>query len=177
MKGCKAMVETKYEANPLKTFLCFVIYKVVITIISNIIGFFLAAMYNEVLTDADRVHDIFFSSLMLFTLLINIVLSFITVPLLRKLLIQEAPSLMVSSANAVLYIGLSYLLGMFFFPRKIHHSIAVFVSLAYATNFIMFVFFLALYFHYKNKLNSYEATDSDNNYDMDKEQNHDDCTE
>ena len=113
MKGCKAMVETKYEATPLKTFLCFVIYKVVITIISNIIGFFLAAMYKEVLTDADRVHDIFFSSLMLFTLLINIVLSFITVPLLRKLLIQEAPSLMVSSANAVLYIGLSYLLGMF----------------------------------------------------------------
>ena len=59
MKGCKAMEESRYVATPGKTFLCFIIYKVVITIISNIIGFFLAAMYNEVLTDADRVHDIF----------------------------------------------------------------------------------------------------------------------
>ena len=171
------MEETKYVATPGKTFLCFVIYQVVITIMSKIFVFFLAAMLEEILTSPDRVHNILFASLMILTFLANIVLSFVTVPLLRKLLIQEAPSLMVSSANAVLYIGLSYLLGMFFFPRKIHHSIAVFVSLAYATNFIMFVFFLALYFHYKNKLNSYEATDSDNNYDMDKEQNHNDCTE
>lgn len=41
----------------------------------------------------------------------------------------------------------------------------------------MLVYYLALYFHYKNKLKSYEATDSDNNYDIDKEQKHDDRAE
>jgi len=177
MKGCKAMEENRYVATPVKTFLCFVIYKVVITIISNIIGFFLAAILEEILTSTDRVHNIFFASLMILIFLANIVLSFITVPLLRKLLIQEAPSLIVSSANAVLYVGLTYLLGVFAFPKQAPRSISVYFSLAYAANFIMLVYYLALYFHYKNKLNSYEATDSDNNYDMDKEQNHDDCTE
>lgn len=171
------MEETKYVATPGKTFLCFVIYQVVITITSKIFVFFLAAMLEEILTSQDRVHNILFASLMILTFLANIVLSFVTVPLLRKLLIQESPSLIVSSANAVLYVGLTYLLGVFTFPKQIPHSIAVYISLAYAANFIMLVYYLALYFHYKNKLKSYEATDSDNNYDIDKEQKHDDSTE
>ena len=62
------MEETKYVATPGKTFLCFVIYQVVITITSKIFVFFLTAMLEEILTSPDRVHNILFASLMILTL-------------------------------------------------------------------------------------------------------------
>ena len=165
MKGCKAMVETKYEATPLKTFLCFVIYIVSNIVISSFItSFFQLIMFCLMYTEEYISNYAFFNFCTLLTHFFYIAPSFIIIPLVRKLLIKLSPSLTASATNALLYISLSYLL-------------SVFISLLFIANLIMCAFYLALYFYYKFIKKSSGVTVGSNNNDMNIEQNHNDYTE
>ena len=165
MKGCKAMVETKYEATPLKTFLCFVIYIVSNIIISSFItNIFQLIMFGLMYIEEYISNYAFFNFLTLLTNFFDIASSFIIIPLIRKLLIKLSPSLTASSTNALLYISLSYLL-------------SVFISLLFIANLIMCAFYLALYFYYKFMKKSSVLTVGSNNNDMNIEQKNNDCSE
>ena len=165
MKGCKAMVESRYVATPVKTFLCFVIYIVSNIVISSFItSFFQLIMFCLMYTEEYISNYVFFNFWTLLTHFFYIAPSFIIIPLVRKLLIKLFPSLTASATNALLYISLSYLL-------------SVFISLLFIANLIMCAFYLALYFYYKFIKKSSGVTVGSSNNDMNIEQNHNDYTE
>lgn len=94
---------------------------------------------------------------------IYIVLFFISIPLIRKLLIKVFPSLTVSATNAILYESLTFLVGLFVllkYPTSIYPNEII---LERVSSIIMLLYNLLLYGYYKNKLKSNKVTESNDN--------------
>ena len=175
MKGCKAMEENRYAATPGKTFLCFIIYRVVILITSGIVDFFVVSVFLNFLMESGGEDGILFKILVSIILLIASIPNFIVVPLVRNLFIKLYPSFTASSINALLYIGFSYVLGMLFFQQQFYNSLHA--TLTYVFYLIIFAFYVILYFYYKNKIKSHKVINEDNIYYADNKESSDNYTE
>ena len=157
------MEKEKYKATFLKTFLCFMIYKVITVIITRITRYVQITMTIELVTSTDKSHAVFLDNTIRIVALIYIVLNFITIPLIRKFLIKSYPSLTVSATNAILYVSLTFLVGLFVllnYPRSIYPNEII---LERVSNIIMLLYNLLLYVYYKNKLKSSKVTESNDN--------------
>ena len=163
MKGYFRMEKAKYKATFLKTFLCFMIYKVMTVIITRITRYIQITLTVELVMSADESRAVFLNNMIRIVALIYIVLNFITIPLIRKLLIKAYPSLTVSATNAILYVSLTFLVGLFVllnYPRSIYPNEII---LERVSNIIMLLYNLLLYGYYKNKLKSNKVAESNDN--------------
>ena len=175
MKGCNTMEENRYVATPGKTFLCFIIYRVVILITSGIVDFFVVSLFLHFLIESGNEDGILFKILVSFILLIASIPNFIVVPLVRIFFIKLYPSFTASSINALLYIGFSYVLGMLFLQQQFYNSLHA--TLTCVFYLIIFAFYVILYFYYKNKIKSHKVINEDNIYYADNKENCDNYTE
>ena len=85
------MEENRYVATPGKTFLCFVIYRVVILITSGIVDFFVVSVFLNFLMESGGEDGILFKILVSIILLIASIPNFIVVPLVRIFLLNYIP--------------------------------------------------------------------------------------
>lgn len=157
------MEQTKYKATFLKTFLCFMIYKVITVIITRITRYVQITMTVELVMTTDESRAFFLDNMIRIVALIYIVLLFISIPLIRKLLIKVFPSLTVSATNAILYVSLTFLVGLFVllkYPRSIYPNEII---LDRVSSIIMLLYNLLLYGYYKNKLKSNKVTEPNDN--------------
>lgn len=175
MKGCNTMEENRYVATPGKTFLCFIIYRVVILITSGIVDFFVVSVFLNFLMESVGEDNILFKILTSLILLIASIPNFIVVPLVRNFFIKLYPSFTASSINALLYIGFSYVLGMLFLQQQFYNSLHA--TLTYVFYLIIFAFYVILYFYYKNKIKSHKVINEDNIYYADNKESSDNYTE
>ena len=74
MKGYFRMEKAKYKATFLKTFLCFMIYKVITVIITRITRYVQITMTIELVTSTDKSHAVFLNNTIRMVALIYIVL-------------------------------------------------------------------------------------------------------
>ena len=151
------MDETQYKATAGKTFLYLMIYRFVSENVSNIIDWIIIPYIHDVLSsmfdDVDLVNAWLWCSFMICMTLFATV-----IPLVRRLIIKINPPGIFSANNALLYLSLTYLLGVIFIPI-INPEYGI---LDVVVNSLIFIYYLLLFFYFKHKSKTIEVINYDN---------------
>ncbi len=151
------MNETQYKATAGKTFLYLMIYRFVSGNVSNIIDLIVIPYIYDVLysmfDDVDLVNAWLWCSFMICMILFATV-----IPLVRRLIIKMNPPGIFSANNALLYLSLTYLLGVIFIPI-INPEYGL---LDVVVNSLVFIYYLSLFFYFKHKSKTIEVINYDN---------------
>ncbi len=151
------MDETQYKATAGKTFLYLMIYRFVSRNVSNIIDWIVIPYIHDVLSsmfdDVDLVNAWLWCSFMICMTLFATV-----IPLVRRLIIKINPPGIFSANNALLYLSLTYLLGVIFIPI-INPEYGI---LDVVVNSLIFIYYLLLFFYFKHKSKTIEVINYDN---------------
>ena len=145
------MEKNTYKASPGKTFIFFMIYLLVSDVIGMLIVFLLSLEYLKLTTWAeymDTAHVMVMFTLYLIMLVLFIIPLLLLIPYIRKLIIDMDIDNTPSANNAILWMGIIRLvLGIM--------SAHVYSNwYTYSIHYILFVYFMIIYFHYKSKLNA-----------------------
>jgi len=145
------MEKNTYKASPGKTFIFFMIYLLVSDVIGMLIVFLLSLEYLKLKTWAeymDAAHVMVMFTLYLIMLVLFIIPLLLLIPYIRKLIIDMDIDNTPSANNAILWMGITRLvLGIM--------SAHVYSNwYTYSIHYILFVYFMTIYFHYKSKLNA-----------------------
>ena len=151
------MDETQYKATAGKTFLYLMIYRFVSGNVSNIIDLIVIPYIYDVLysmfDDVDLVNAWLWCSFIICMILFATV-----IPLVRRLIIKIHPSGVFSANNALLYLSLTYLLGVIFIPI----TDPEYGLLDVVVNSLVFIYYLSLFFYFKHKSKTIEVINYDN---------------
>ena len=159
------MEKNTYKASPGKTFIFFMIYLLVSDVIGMLIVFLLSLEYLKLKTWAeymDAAHVMVMFTLYLIMLVLFIIPFLLLIPYIRKLIIDMDIDNTPSANNAILWMGIIRLvLGIM--------SAHVYSNwYTYSIHYILFVYFMIIYFHYKSKLNAQieniERTNAEESY-------------
>lgn len=151
------MDETQYKATAGKTFLYLMIYRFVSGNVSNIIDWIIIPYIHDVLSsmfdDVDLVNAWLWCSFIICMILFATV-----IPLVRRLIIKIHPPGVFSANNALLYLSLTYLLGVIFIPI----TDPEYDLLDFVVNSLVFIYYLSLFFYFKHKSKTIEVINYDN---------------
>lgn len=151
------MDETQYKATAGKTFLYLMIYRFVSGNVSNIIDLIVIPYIYDVLysmfDDVDLVNAWLWCSFIICMILFATV-----IPLVRRLIIKIHPSGVFSANNALLYLSLTYLLGVIFIPI----TDPEYGLLDVVVNSLVFIYYLSLFFYFKHKSKTIEVINYNN---------------
>ena len=159
------MKKNTYKASPGKTFIFFMIYLLVSDVIGMLIVFLLSLEYLKLKTWAeymDTAHVMVMFTLYLIMLVLFIIPFLLLIPYIRKLIIDMDIDNTPSANNAILWMGIIRLvLGIM--SAHVYSNWST-----YSIHYILFVYFMIIYFHYKSKLNAQieniEETDEKESY-------------
>ena len=145
------MEKNTYKASPGKTFIFFMIYLLVSDVIGMLIVFLLSLEYLKLKTWAeymDTAHVMVMFTLYLIMLVLFIIPLLLLIPYIRKLIIDMDIDNTPSANNAILWMGIIRLvLGIM--SAHVYSNWST-----YSIHYILFVYFMIIYFHYKSKLNA-----------------------
>lgn len=145
------MEKNTYKASPRKTFIFFMIYLLVSDVIGMLIVFLLSLEYLKLKTWAeymDAAHVMVMFTLYLIMLVLFIIPLLLLIPYIRKLIIDMDIDNTPSANNAILWMGIIRLvLGIM--SARVYSNWST-----YSIHYILFVYFMIIYFHYKSKLNA-----------------------
>ena len=159
------MEKNTYKASPGKTFIFFMIYLLVSDVIGMFIVFLLSLEYLKLKTWAeymDAAHVMVMFTLYLIMLVLFIIPFLLLIPYIRKLIIDMDIDNTPSANNAILWMGIIRLvLGIM--SAHVYSNWST-----YRIHYILFVYFMIIYFHYKSKLNAQieniERTNAEESY-------------
>ena len=159
------MEKNTYKASPGKTFIFFMIYLLVSDVIGMLIVFLLSLEYLKLKTWAeymDAAHVMVMFTLYLIMLVLFIIPFLLLIPYIRKLIIDMDIDNTPSANNAILWMGIIRLvLGIM--SARVYSNWST-----YSIHYILFIYFITIYFHYKSKLNAQieniERTNAEESY-------------
>ena len=145
------MEKNTYKASSGKTFVFFMIYLLVSDVIGMLIVFLLSLEYLKLKTWAeymDTAHVMVMFTLYLIMLVLFMIPLLLLIPYIRKLIIDMDIDNTPSANNAILWMGIIRLvLGIM--SARVYSNWST-----YSIHYILFVYFMIIYFHYKSKLNA-----------------------